>query len=505
VTAGVIELQPYISVLPLGPLRPQSSIFLMAQRSQSPTGHKAGGRDDIQLPKGQCRYLLLHPEVRGQRCACVGFSLHRATPGSSCNCGHQAVYHLPTATTEETVADRDEIEILRSKVSRLEELLDGERNHSRHSLAMRISELEELVDKRKAEVDSEVKSAYRGMEGIWHHVGLLERRAKSYDDRIEALEDARQATQEDLVNIQKRLIDVDEANMFLEERLDSITSINSTKSSLVITTPAISDRHEMAGLSSTELPDVVDVIKPTNDTRSAKAWTVHISLMPTASQPFPFEKDTHPYKRCLSRGLHRVVAIPGVDSKSFVEATSKAFKSLLQGRVWMPLVAKLCDAQNLMGLPMLRQLPPQLVDAKLYDRDFLKQHCATLDPNGNILDLYIAMCNDTFAWSELRASPVFLAELEACWDFDPLLDGLRQDEEASSKRSAADEVLKVEDKQSAGDLLRAWSPPTTRLKRAASARTSSFGSTDGEGKRTKIQHQCAGPAVERVDRRAEAV
>lgn len=224
--------------------------------------------------------------------------------------------------------------------------------------------------------------------------------------------------------------------------------------------------------------------------------------MPTASQPFPFEKDTMAYKRVLSRGLHRVVAVPGSDSQSFVQATSKEFQSLLKGRQWMPLVAKICDAEHLTGLPMLRQLPASLADSQLYDFEFLRRHCATLDRNGNILDLYIAMCDDAFAWPELQASPVFLSGLEACWDFDPFLDGSRLDEDGGE----FDDV-KSDDKQSAGDLLRAWSPPTTRLKRTASgvSRTSSFGSTDDGSKRNKIQQITVGPQVGRIDRRAEAV
>merc|ERR1712169_99608 len=42
----------------------------------------------------------------------------------------------------------------------------------------------------------------------------------------------------------------------------------------------------------------------------SQSWTVHVSLLPTSAQPFPFEKDTAAYKRCLSRGLHQVLVIP---------------------------------------------------------------------------------------------------------------------------------------------------------------------------------------------------
>ncbi|KUJ15384.1 uncharacterized protein LY89DRAFT_735500 [Mollisia scopiformis] len=47
------------------------------------------------LPQGNCHYILLHPEVKGLRCACVRYSLNRLIPGSTCDCGHQAYYHEP--------------------------------------------------------------------------------------------------------------------------------------------------------------------------------------------------------------------------------------------------------------------------------------------------------------------------------------------------------------------------------------------------------------------------
>lgn len=451
------------------------------------------GRDEALLPKGQCRYLLLHPEVRGQRCACVGFSLHRSTPGSSCNCGHQAVYHL-TAPTEEALANKEEIETLRSRISQLEELLERE-IESKNTLTVRVSALEEHNDNERFEADLEMKNAYRGIEGLWQHFGVLDRRTRSHDDRIDALMDVSHATKDDVRNLQTRLIEVDDASMLLEDRLDGLDGFTSVRNHREASSPPrVGD--EAYGHPHRRRP------QPSQRSNAPRAWTVHISLMPTASQPFPFEKDTMAYKRVLSRGLHRVVAVPGSDSQSFVQATSKEFQSLLKGRQWMPLVAKICDAEHLTGLPMLRQLPASLADSQLYDFEFLRRHCATLDRNGNILDLYIAMCDDAFAWPELQASPVFLSGLEACWDFDPFLDGSRLDEDGGE----FDDV-KSDDKQSAGDLLRAWSPPTTRLKRTASgvSRTSSFGSTDDGSKRNKIQQITVGPQVGRIDRRAEAV
>jgi hypothetical protein len=451
----------------------------MYRHPQPPIRSLSLGGDEAHLPQGECRYLLLHPEVRGQRCACVGFSLNRSTPGSSCDCGHQACYHL--SAKDDRPSEREEIEALKQKVLRLEEVIEREGFGLRSNLASRLSDLEELVDKCKADMEFEIKTAYRGIEGLWHNIGSLQRRARAFDDRIDSLVDTNQDVQDDVRALQKRVIEVDDATMLLEERIDASLSPNTIASSSSSPTSASAPRVN-GEQPPPQLPN-------TEDKTIAKTWTVHVSLLPMASQPFPFEKDTQKYKRCLSRGLHRIVAVPGTDSKSFTETISNEFSSLLKGRCWMPLVAKICDAENLRGLPMLRQLPPSQIDEQFYDIDFLKKNCATLDANGNILDLYIAMRTDTFSWAELKQAPPFMIGLEACWDYDPIVDGPRVEDDASGCKEVSDNTSNNEEKSSAGDILRAWSP-TTKLKRTASAvsRTSSFGSaTEGETKRAKIQ------------------
>lgn len=232
---------------------------------------------------------------------------------------------------------------------------------------------------------------------------------------------------------------------------------------------------------------------------------MHISLLPTSSQPFPFEKDTAAYKRCLSRGLHRVVAIPDSDDHSFRTAVSEAFSEILRGRPWQPLVARICDAKNLRGLPMLRQLSDWLVDSE-YDVEFLQANCAVTDETGKIIDLYIAMSYDTISWAELKEVSPFLSGLEASWIYDPYLDGPCMDNDSSD---GLNQDSGIPDKRpAAGDILPTWSPSNTRLKRKESeiSRTPSFGSsTDGESSRAKLRRQCTGASVEVVGRRAEAV
>ncbi|KAL3424770.1 hypothetical protein PVAG01_04051 [Phlyctema vagabunda] len=478
--------------------------------------------EDSHLPKGDCRYILLHPEVKGLRCACVGFALNRAIPGSTCDCGHQACYH--TAAQEVSI-DKQELQTLKEKISLLEDQLDRERHGGRGGLADRFGRLEELVDRKNAESETEMKSVYRGIGGLWHNVSMLNKRLRQYDDNIEGLVDGVQ-------RVQNRLIDIDDASMRVEERVEALEMARPLDGApgrrrKASTPPSVSgvmsdsskgakeeeeeEDGEIAACwqSKTLAANIPSQVMSDSgglfDSDGSQAWTVHISLLPTSSQPFPFEKDTAAYKRCLSRGLHRVVAIPNTDSNSFVAAVSDAFEDILQKRKWMPLVARICDAKNLRGLPMLRELPSHLVGCE-YDVEFLKANCAVVTADDKIDHLYIAMLAATLSWSDLRHSPCFLKGLESCWDYDPFLDGPLENDTVVAE-GHTHESGSTEMRPAAGDIL-PWSPSSTRLKRTSSeiSRTSSFGSsTESESTRAKLRRQCAASNVEVVGRRAEAV
>ncbi|RDL39284.1 Uncharacterized protein BP5553_03624 [Venustampulla echinocandica] len=487
----------------------------------SPPRREKAREDPPHLPEGECRYILLHPEVTGTRCACVGFALNRAIPGSTCECGHQACYHSPEKAAG--TVERHELEVLRARVCLLEQELDQERNGGRASLIDRLGRLEELVDKNRAETETEFKTVYRGMGGLWQNVGILTKRMPYHDDHIERLAD-------EVHRIDSRLIEVDDASIRVEERVDVLeTSASSTDKAVgrrrKASTPPFDEMLDPAPNvaegenESGYLDDIDNGLASHNLTAheslciqslreripsvesDSPSWTVHVSLLPTSRQPFPFEKDTAAYKRCLSRGLHQMIVIPDSDSTSFKTAVDEAFSNVLRGREWQPLVARICDAKNLRGLPMLRQLPDPL-DCD-YDWEFLQKNCAVVDDSGKILDLYIVMSEDTLTWEEIRHVAPFKPGLEDSWVHDPLLDGPCVEPDGLTAVALSQDA--IDKRPAAGDIVPTWSPS---LKRSASeiSRTPSFGSSaDGEVARAKIRRQCANATVEVVGRRAEAV
>ncbi|KAH8602425.1 hypothetical protein B0O99DRAFT_499814 [Bisporella sp. PMI_857] len=470
-------------------------------------------RDDSHLPKGDCRYILLHPELNGLRCACVCFSLNHAIPGSTCDCGHNACYHT---REQESSTERQEMEALRERLSQLEERLGEQESHvGQAELVERLGRLEESTEKNKADNDTEMKSMYRGIGGLWHHVGQLQKKTTAHDDNIEGLTD-------DVQRMRNRLIEVDDASMGLEVRVESLERASSPtgircRRRKASTPPSLpddsSDDPMKSEQSLSRSPSRIILFEEPSHVKDFRArvssvgsgsqsWTVHVSLLPTPAQPFPFEKDTAAYKRCLSRGLHRVVAIPDSNSSAFISAVSNAFSEILQGRPWDPLVARICDAKNLRGLPMLRQLDAGLVGSD-YNEKFLQENCAVTDDSGKILDLYVAMSNDTISWAELKKASQYISGLEAAWNFDHYLDGpsMESDHDGRDPGSA---------RPAAGDILPTWSPTSARSKRKESelSRAGSFGSsTESDNSRAKLRRTrpYTGNIVEVVERRAEAV
>lgn len=445
------------------------------------------------MPKGHCRYILLQPEVKGQRCACVSFTLRKGIPGSTCECGHLACFH--NQEPEPPTDQRQELEFLKRRIQQLENQLARGHEDVISNVVSRLNEVQEYLERSREEFGEQIKGAYRNVAISWRSIEQVERRNQQQDEQLRQIYSKLQDHDEQLDRLHAGQLELRDADLSLEERFENLTETLEEKgeteekreeeeeegengeekeeeeegeeeelppaAAAAATTPP-QRRRSMSDKSRPNLPlsplgegaasqDVSrraprspaggpkkqepgdDFGRGGNRVALAKwphpascpskgAWTVHISLLPHALVPMPFERNTNAYQRCLSRGLHRMVAVHGCDAAAFRTAVEKAFGRFLRGREWMPLQAKLCDAETLQGLPMLRPLEPHLINPSHYDHDFLRRHCAVCDANGMIDSLYIAMRHHKISWHTLRHSPVFMDGLEDCWAYDPLLD-----------------------------------------------------------------------------------
>ncbi|KAM5356377.1 hypothetical protein ACJ41O_003023 [Fusarium nematophilum] len=466
--------------------------------SRSPPPAPTPQVDDSQLPKGQCRYILMIPELKGQRCGCMGFDHNKSLPGATCHCGHLSCFHVAAADAPSPSKNKAEIDLIKQQVRALEESL-GQRDHDQFANVVgRISELEEVVEKNKEEAAAELKASYRNSFAAWQLVEQLEQRMKNLEEYCQSqTEQMAKAGREveDLRNRQLELLDSDE---ILEERIEKLESAEPLLSPPQDPDPTDSPLNalRLSPTTATNFRRPSNPSQPSAPFRSSpsgtsRPWTIHVSLMPFKEQPFPFEKDTTSYKRCLSRGLHRMVAVEGDDTNAFTGAVSRAFQSLLKGRSWMPLQAKLCDAERLQGLPMLRPLEQRLVHGQ-YDKEFLRQHCAVLDVSGKMDSLYIAMEHDTLSWNFLKRSPIYLEGLESAWEHDVVLD--QKDDQDSSSRDHFGEDG-GDESPPAGNIVGAFAG----LKRSMSEVSCSSGLSgldDSEGPLTKMPRTCKSSRLE---------
>jgi hypothetical protein len=399
--------------------------------------------EEVPLPQGQCRYILLVPGIKGQRCGCAHFSLSQTTPGAGCDCGHMACYHVQES---ESTAERRELDLLKQRVHTLEQQLTHQQHAGPVSVVARLSDLEELLDKSRNEMGQEMRGTYRNVTRVWQSVEQLEQRHLRLLEAFRSQSDHLARLGRDVKEMGNRQLELFDADISLEERIDRIEGMEDDKpltddepfpptpdiTPPMAPEPLSQKTHHRAppasgsleaSLSQSPPPPQHRPIRPESSMtqRSGGPWTVHISLLPTSSQPFPFERDTNAYKRCLSRGLHQTIVVAGSTGAAFDEAVRKSFHRILKGRPWMPLKAKLCDFDQLKGLPMLRTLDASLLNGP-FDMDFLLRHCAVCDSHGNIESLYLAMQHDTLSWPFLRSSPVVVDGLESCWGYDQYLD-----------------------------------------------------------------------------------
>ncbi|KAK3994739.1 hypothetical protein QBC44DRAFT_39260 [Cladorrhinum sp. PSN332] len=473
--------------------------------SPSPMQVAANGVvDESKMPRGHCRYILLVPEIKGQRCACVGFSLNKGVPGATCDCGHLACYHnkepeVPTDQKHELELMKRRIELLESQISKgQEDVLD--------SVVTRINEVEENLERSKEEFGDQIKGTYRNVSMSWQSIKQAEQRTQQQDQQLRQIYDKLRDHDERLDDLDAGQLELRDADLSLEERIENLTETLEEEQEFRLS--SISERRpRRRSTSDTSRPISLGPLGPgaappdsyfrsptggpfglghgdgrgrgssssaspsarrsPASARSTGAWTVHISLLPSAEVPMPFERNTNAYQRCLSRGLHQMVAVHGRDGESFKKAVERAFGRFLKGREWVPLQAKICDAETLQGLPMLRQLDSSLISPTIrYDHKFL-QECGVCDSSGTIDSLYIAMRRHTISWHTLKNSAIFFEGLEDCWAHDPLLD---------TDPYASDMAIDDEDRPAAGDITTVLPPLPSSLKRPLTevSRSNSF-------------------------------
>ncbi|KAL6863198.1 hypothetical protein ACO1O0_003442 [Amphichorda felina] len=396
------------------------------------------------------------PELKGQRCACVTFSRDKSLPGAMCDCGHLACFHLISADAPSPGRNRDQIENVKQRINVLEQQVELYGEHADLSQVVpRLSQLEETMDRNREELQNEIKGSYRNISAAWQLIEQLQRRMVAFEETHRVQSEQLTRAGKELEDLRNRNLELLETDEMLEERIERLEGMDALPSPVLepLTKDVASDLvpnpmpsnvfqrrrssasrptlplTNMGNQTSTQLVDASTADTKLSEASGASgAWTVHISLLPSRELPFPFEKDTTAYKRCLSRGLQRMVAVEGTDGKAFISAVSRAFRNVLQGASWEPLRAKICDARKLEGLPMLRTLGRDAGHGD-YNLEFLRRHCGVCDADGRIQALYLGVQEKALSWPKIKQLPVYVEGLESSWEYDKYLDHRGDDDD----------------------------------------------------------------------------
>jgi hypothetical protein len=386
----------------------------LGQRS----GQPAAG-DEIQLPRGECAFIVPESEGSGarQRCSCRSF-YPDSVVRSRCGCGHQAWHHesqpLSTVTLEEYMLVVDQMKLLRQEVLRLQAL---EQERKQEAFKERMAR-EELVRTSRA-VEARM---YENMQFL----------KISMDDRVEAVVDKTTEFSDQIKGMQERLTMLDDVSMELENRVDRVEQLGGLSGD--VTPAASTPRARLSTPKALPVPQLPLLAQPQPqpqhttaqlpfriDKKYPSSWGVRVIFVLRKSQKFAFDPDSTGYKRCASRKLQQNLEFPSQDSSCFANHIDTAFKGVFRGRPWMPLSGHR-PADEPFGRMALALLPADLIHRDVWDYPFLDDHCISHDKmQGDIL--YITLQYEDVTWNELRFLPAVTSVDESCWNHDEELDG----------------------------------------------------------------------------------
>lgn len=341
--------------------------------------------------------------------------------------------------------------MLKRRVQLLEQTKSSDGQDFIERLVSRVGALEESLEQSTEYFHEELKASYRHISAAWNLVEQLQKQVatleKTRHDQGEKLSKAGKELQ-DLRNRHLELLDSEE---ILEERIERLEHLEGTPSpgeEYESNSAARRCSSPLAGNGELRRP----CPRPSNSTSlnsglpaeaqmslphpeditsrlslgTPRTWTVHVSVLPGIDHRSPYPKDSQEYKRCLSRGLHQMVAVEGSSGAAFKAAIRSVFRHILKDKPWLPLQIVSREHGKKHGLPCLKPLDGPLIQDEL-SLEFLYRHCATHDDNGHIEALYLAVFPDGLPWTAVKRLPVFTPGLESSWAWNERLDGAEGD------------------------------------------------------------------------------
>ena len=293
-------------------------------RSPTPTS-------DVQLPRGECGFIIPAPEPgrSRQRCSCRSF-YPTTVVRSQCGCGHQAWHHesQPPYAAEYT-------QVL-EEVKRLKQELKRHENFER--------DLKQELFKEKMAREDHFR-IYKAIEArMYENMQILK---VQMDDKVEAVVDKTQEFNDQIMTMRERLTMVDEVTMDLENRIDRVelhggysreaTPGPATPKVNLSTTPKPPPVPQIPLLMQSQ--HMLGQLPIRTDKKYPLSWSVRVIFVLRKSQQYAYDPDSNGYRRCASRKLQQNLDFPSQDSSCFANRIETAYKGILRGRPWMPMSA----------------------------------------------------------------------------------------------------------------------------------------------------------------------
>lgn len=404
---------------------------------------------------------------------------------------------MPQADPATPGQNRDEISSLRQRLDILEkQAYIGDGGSLDHLLA-RMGGLEEMVQNATEDFHAEIKGSYRSISGAWQLVEKLQKQVKSLEDvcRAQSAQVELATTEiQDLRNRHLELLDCDET---LEERIEKLENAENT-----LSTPRdqfSDDKKHHENLHGRHKPTMPgrDILEnslhaptsnissnlPGDDASPPSSWTVHVSLLPSKHQVHPFQKDSRPYKRILSRGLQRMVAVDVANGETFATAVTRSFRDALQGQPWEPLQEIAATSGALSPTLQIIANPASLESS---DWTLLKTVCASSSNASQIEAVYIAPTGRPLSWAQIHQLPIHIEGLESSWVHDDVLDGRA---ETSSPRTSPGPSLHTNARHSVLEPQGTLKRPVANISRVSHV-SAFFLSEEEKGPRAKMPRIC---------------
>ena len=355
------------------------------------------------------------------------------------------------------------MESLKRRILALEHQTElGDDYQSLDNVVHRLGQMEDTLEKHQEETHTDSKSIYKHISAAWHLVEVLQQRLAEFEETQRIQSEQLRRTGKELEDLRNRNLELLEADEVLEERLEKLEHAETVASPALEYTPQTCGRDARLAQGSNgsavrrrhfssrhpDCPLLATISRRLAQTESSNtsvieelactgSWTIRISLLPSRKQLAPLEKDSNAYKRCLSRGLQKIVAIEACDAGSFSSAVTRAFGGVLGNRPWEPMQVRLHENRKREGRPTLRPLGQELAQSHL-DAMFIRQYCAVRDAYGRPESMYLAASGRGLSWRAIKRLPVYVEGLESSWEYDRHLDSSDAEDADSSDDEDAD-------------------------------------------------------------------